>query len=107
MTAKQFIKKYPNSDINENCLHDLACPKCGYRSQFSISSQCSFVMSDDGEDEHGDIFYDYNSDAQCIQCGHTAPLEDFNIDGLDDLLRQAADHDAEQTEAFNKYGMQV
>lgn len=107
MTAQQFIKKYPDSEINENCLEDIACPKCGYRSQFSISSQCSFVMSDDGEEDHGDIDYDRYSMAQCMDCRHLAPLAKFTIDGLDDLLRQAADHDAERTEAFNKYGMQV
>jgi len=107
MTAQEFIRKYPDTDINENCLEDLACPKCGYRRQFAISSQCSFVMGDDGEDDHGDIFYDKDSEVQCIECEFISSLDKFTIDGLDDLLRQAADHEVEQTEAFNKYGMQV
>lgn len=87
MTAKQFIKKHPNTDRNENCLQDIACPKCGYRSQFSISSRCSFVMGDEGEDDHGDIEYDKDSVAQCLQCELIAPLSTFTIEGLDDLLQ--------------------
>ena len=99
MTAKQFIKKHPNTDRNENCLQDIACPKCGYRSQFSISSRCSFVMGGGGsvpwrgslevdvQDDHGDIEYDKDSVAQCLQCELIAPLSKFTIEGLDDLLQ--------------------
>lgn len=94
MTAQQFIKKYPDSEINDNCLQDIACPQCGYRSQFAISSRCSFVMNDDGEDDHGDIEYDNDSEAQCLQCEFISSLTKFTIEGLDDLLRQTA----EQTE---------
>lgn len=107
MTAQQFVKKYPDSEINDNCLQDIACPQCGARNRFIIQATSSFVMSDSGTDEFGDVEYDNDNYVACDDCGHDGKLSEFRIDGLDDLLRQAADHDAEQTEAFNKYGMQV
>ena len=107
MTAQEFIKKYPDSEINENCLEDVACPHCGNRSRFRISAVTTFTMTDAGEDDHSDIEYDYNSYAHCEECNTPGVYSEFMVDGLDDLLRQAADHEVEQTEAFNKYGMQV
>lgn len=107
MTAQEFIKKYPDSEINENCLVDVACPACGSRGPFNIAVCTVVEMSDYGSEDAGDIQYDERSHANCPSCGRYDNYEGFVIEGLDDLLRRAADHDAEQTEAFNKYGMQV
>lgn len=94
MTAQEFIKKYPDSEINENCLEDVACPHCGNRSRFRISAVTTFTMTDAGEDDHSDIEYNYNSYAHCEECNTPGVYSEFMVDGLDDLLRQAA----EQTE---------
>lgn len=91
MTAKQFIKKYPNSDHNENSLRDIACPKCGNRSSFAISSQTTFFFSDEGASEFTGIEFDNDSSAQCMGCNRIDQVNAFTIEGLDDLLEQAAD----------------
>lgn len=88
MTAQEFVKKYPDADYNENCLENIACPKCGYRDRFLITATTQFTMTDNGEDDHSDIDYDKSSFAICEKCHHGDKLSEFTIEGLDDLLSQ-------------------
>lgn len=86
MNAEQFFKKYPDARRNTNCLKDIACPKCGNRSDFGISFNSFGCFTDEGCDEYGDLDYDSTSYAVCRECEHDGTVKNFTIEGLDELL---------------------
>jgi len=88
MTAKQFIQKYPDAEVNENCLEDIACPHCGNRDRFRVEGRTMFTMTDNGEDDHADLEYDDDCFAICEYCHEGNKYSYFRIAGLDKLLTQ-------------------
>ena len=88
MTAKQFIKKFPDAEINENCLEDIACPQCGSRGGFSIQFTGTCDAYDDGTEDAGDHEWDADSDCSCNSCDRASSVKYFAIEGLDDALRE-------------------
>lgn len=88
MTPKQFLRKHPDAPLNENTLIDFACPKCGHRSDFHIEFKSVGRFSDMGCDEHDDMEWSDNSYCMCGNCNHVGAVEDFTIEGLDDLIAE-------------------
>ena len=92
MTPEQYIEKYKEHaeewGFNENCLEDVACPKCGYRHRFIIQATSSFIMEDSGTSEFGDVEYDDNNYIACDSCGNDGTVGDFKIPGLDAALNK-------------------
>lgn len=87
MTAKDFLEKYPNAELNENCLEDIACPKCGNRTSFNVEAKTTAVLFDDGTDRTiGGMEYDEDSYFKCRKCSFHCQLKVFMIEGLDDLI---------------------
>jgi hypothetical protein len=94
MTAKEFLTKFPDATGNDNCLKDLACPKCGHRESFLIDIEARAVVRDDGT-EVGSADHDWQDTSYCA-CGNDAcPLEgevsDFAVYGLDKLILSKGD----------------
>jgi hypothetical protein len=88
MTTKQFIKKFPDSEINANCLQDMACPQCGARGGFNIQFTGTCTVYDDCTEEAGDHEWDNDSDCICNSCDRASSVKYFIIEGLDDALRE-------------------
>jgi hypothetical protein len=85
-TIAQLLAKYPEMLENNNCITDIACPKCGYRVTFTINYTTAGVFSDDGEEEQvGDQEWQ-NDNVRCHGCDHTGTLKQFTFAGLDDAL---------------------
>lgn len=87
--ARKFADNFPDADINENCLEDIACAKCGTRDGFKIGFNGTCQVNDDGSDDVGDHEWDGVSSCVCT-CGEGGTVDDFTIKGLDDLLRTLA-----------------
>ena len=89
MTADEFIAKFPEQDtVNENCLRELACPKCGSRGDFKICVVSTATVSDDGTEDFEGSDWDETSWCHCRQCGNRATVLDFTIEDLDEKLDQ-------------------
>jgi len=86
MTPATFYKKYSGTEINSNCLRDIACPDCGNRHHFFVVASSVFEMHDDGASEFGDLEYGPLSPASCPQCGHSGSLSMFTVRGLDNYV---------------------
>lgn len=88
LTAEQFVKKFPDSEIMENCCMDKACSTCGARDGFRIQATITALVFDDGTDrDESDCEYDEDSRCDC-DCGESGQLHRFTIEGLDDLLAE-------------------
>lgn len=85
MRAAGFLKKFPNSKVNEGCLMDMGCPECGQRDSFKIEFRGTAEVSDEGSDDVGDHEWDGKSACQC-ECGHAGTVRDFTFKGLDELI---------------------
>lgn len=83
MTAKQFRKKFPAADTNDNCLRDIACPSCGSRGRFDIEVSTVAKFDDMGSDDTGDMEWSDDSFIGCRACNHSGQVADFTIQGLD------------------------
>jgi DNA-directed RNA polymerase subunit RPC12/RpoP len=92
MTPEQYIEKFKEHTdefvINDNCLSDVACPKCGYRDRFDIVCVASFDFTDDGTSDFEGIEYDRTAYTSCHSCGHGGPHSEFAIEGLDAALNK-------------------
>ena len=55
---------------NENCLLDIACPKCHQTDRFLITATATFDVTDDGTEAVGDVEWDDHSIIKCPECGH-------------------------------------
>ena len=99
--TKRFLAKFHNeqrqiSTINQNCLRDFACPKCGGRDDFRITGTSTFKFQDDGSSDHDDIQWEDRGyiqweDRGYIQCqndgcNHEGTVKGFTFEGLDDEL---------------------
>ncbi len=88
MTPEEFHTKFPDQDeINDTCLEDVVCPRCGSRGRFNITSVTVATVDDNGVDYHGDMEWEDNSSCACNSCGHGATVKDFTIEGLDEFLK--------------------
>lgn len=90
LTARQFLKKFPESRANDNCLLDMGCPECGNRDNFHIDFTGTANVFDDGSDDEGDHEWEGRSPCRC-DCGHTGTVLGFTFNGLDDLIVQEDD----------------
>jgi hypothetical protein len=62
---------------NTNCLENIKCPACGNEDTFRITGTSIFTVTDDGTEDHGDVEWDDDSDAECVGCHHHGTLKDF------------------------------
>jgi DNA-directed RNA polymerase subunit RPC12/RpoP len=90
MTAEEYIAKFPNHRAqNDNCLQDMACPECGSRAMFRITSTIVAEVCDSGTDrDESDCEWDGKSDCRCGECDHSGTVDEFTIEDLDDTLYQ-------------------
>lgn len=84
MDSKTFRETFPEAEANDNCLKNIACPECGSRGPFTIFAASSFLMTDNGVEDAGDIEFDKNAAIMCMACRKTDNVDGFTIDGLDD-----------------------
>lgn len=56
---------------NNNCLDGLRCPKCESLEPFTIRTEATAVMYDDGSDEVTDLEWGHLAYVRCHQCGFT------------------------------------
>ena len=93
MTTEDFLEQFPDAEENENCLRDVACPKCGNREKFRIEAKIMAIVEDMGTDrDESDCEWDESSHCACGNdaCDKDGPLKDFTIDGLDDAIAARA-----------------
>jgi hypothetical protein len=89
MKAEEFVAKFPDAMRKKNCLEDIACPECGNREMFRIQATIIAEVCDEGTDrDESDCEYDEKSSCECTECQFHGKLEDFAIEGLDDLLEK-------------------
>lgn len=81
--ARAFLEKFPGSIVNDGCLQDMACPKCGEREVLHITATSVFQVYDEGTDDHEDVEWDGDSHCCCRECGHEGKVKDFQIPFLD------------------------
>lgn len=77
LSAEQILAA---CDANENCISDMACPKCGHYEAFEIMatrSAMTYVFDDGTDDFEGDNEWSDTSDCRCPNCNHTATVGDF------------------------------
>ena len=86
LTVKQLIKKHPGLKTNNNCLTDIACPKCGNREHFRIQVKTICTLMDDGVDEHEDTEWGNQSFCQCKECDEAGTVKNFKFPNLDETL---------------------
>lgn len=92
MNTKEFIAKFPaTTTINEDRLHDIACPECGQRDRIRIKVEGYAEVSEDTVTPEGDYEWDGDSHAQCPKCNHYGMFASFRIDGLDEWLADEAE----------------
>ncbi len=82
MKATTFRKRFPNAGTNDNCLINVACPKCGSRGPFCVEIRTCVDMEDMGTGDHGDT-EPTGRYTECKGCGHTGRDSAFYIPGLD------------------------
>jgi hypothetical protein len=88
LTAAQFAERYPDAEINESCLLNIACSTCGNRVKFRIESKITAEVTDEGTDrDESDCEWGEDSECDC-ECGEAGKLHRFTIAGLDDLLEE-------------------
>ena len=88
LTARQFLKKFPDSEQNENCLEDMGCPECGNRERFKIEMTAVIEICDEGTEDHGDTEWDDKSYCECFVCSLSGKVRNFTFKGLDDLIHE-------------------
>jgi hypothetical protein len=64
---------------NTNCLKNIKCPSCGNEESFRIAAKTIFTVTDDGTEDHGDIEWDDDSYAECVQCSRHSTSKDFQV----------------------------
>lgn len=74
------------SSPNENCLKGKRCPACKSYDSFSVSGQACFTLFDDGTDSHGDIEFNNDGFAECLECHHKGSWGTFDENGLPTLV---------------------
>jgi hypothetical protein len=65
--------------MNDNCLENRACPKCGEDDRLRVAAQTMFEITDAGCDFHGDVEYDEDSYAECTSCDWTGTWAETDI----------------------------
>lgn len=87
LTVEQLIDKYPDMEVNENCLRDMICPNCGQRDKLKITSTIVAEVYDSGTDrDESDCEWEDNSQCVCPECGKEGTVNDFTFHGLDVAL---------------------
>ena len=85
MTTEQFLTDFPETEHNENCLANIACPKCGYRGKFRIQATIIAEVYDEGtERDASDIEWEDDAFCQCGDCAFEGKVKDFTFNGLDE-----------------------
>ena len=64
---------------NDNCLDGLRCPRCGNEASFRIAATATFLVVDDGTEEHENVEWDDASRIDCTGCYHSATVADFTV----------------------------
>lgn len=62
---------------NVNCLENMRCPNCGNMDRLIVTGLSSFIVTDDGAEQVGDIEYGPNAKTQCYECNYQAKWKDF------------------------------
>ena len=67
---------------NDNCLRNIACPKCKSDDHFYIVATITAYVTDDGADiaNHTDMEWDDDSPIRCPDCGETGQLSRFRTE---------------------------
>lgn len=94
LTTTQLLAKFPSllelGPVQKNCLTDIACPACGWRSEFNIEVTTIMSHTDDGTDNHFDT--DPTGDyIKCGRCGHEGKYAEFEFKDLDAQLQDHFD----------------
>lgn len=90
LTAKQFVKKFPDAEKNEGLLENMACPTCGNRSMFHIQFSGMAEVSEDTSEDAGNHEWSEKSVCRCKgDCPEHGKVKDFTIKGLDELIESA------------------
>lgn len=96
MSPKKFLKKFPDTEPRENCLEDIACPKCGQRDEFVVQALLHVGLRDEGTDaysdstkHYGDTDWGPNSFCRCPDCDYEGKVRNFTHEGLDKLIDNA------------------
>ena len=63
---------------NTNCLENIKCPDCGYEESFRIAASTIFTVTDDGTEDYGDVEWNDDSYAECLQCLRQGKVKDFS-----------------------------
>lgn len=88
--AEAFMRLYPASERNTNCLENIACINCGNREKFNINATITAEVDDEGTDNSNtDTEWDDKSPCSCGQCDSSGTVADFTIEGLDDAIAKA------------------
>ncbi len=64
---------------NINCLHGLACPKCGHDECLVIAVSSLASVTDEGTDMFGATEWAETSYCECPECQHHGTVSDFRI----------------------------
>ena len=64
---------------NTNVLEGMACPKCGSEGPFNILITALATVYDDGTDEQFDTEWDEDSRCDCIACGYSGKVWNFEV----------------------------
>ena len=93
LTVEELIEKFDLEKPNENCLTDVACPRCGGRDHFKIVVSTMMEMSDEGSGYHEDVDWNRMSHTKCCNqdkdgnsCDHEGPHHEFVFEGLDEAI---------------------
>lgn len=62
---------------NENCLAGLRCPQCRSLGPFLIMGTSTFLVYDDGTEEHDGVEWEGGNPCTCRACGRSETVSAF------------------------------
>lgn len=62
---------------NENCLCDMACPKCGSLGPYKIWAKAEFLVHDDGTESYSNVEWQLDDPCECVSCRHFGKVKEF------------------------------
>jgi hypothetical protein len=66
--------------VNENCLKDMACPKCKSEGPFGITVSCAAEVHDDGVHSTWNVEWVDGAGCCCKACGYLGEVQDFDTE---------------------------
>ncbi len=81
--------------MNTNCLEGMRCPNCKSEGPFDIYAHSTFVFTDDGTDEFGDVEWDDDSPCECKECNFEGIAGDFRTN-VEEGAEDEEDDDVEE-----------